>query len=136
MITIGSILFRGRKTRRKERVYLQFGLGKKAPLFAHHLLVDTSTKRKKKKGHKTILNHAAADQRRKKRERRRKKEEKKRKKKKQRRVSPALTSPDLALLNLARSRRRPTVCFFVFFQPWVSQPHLAVTVPGFFLVLG
>jgi hypothetical protein len=85
-------------------VYLQFGLGKKASLFAHHLLVDTSAKRKKKKKHKTILNHAAADQRRKKRERRRKKEEKKRKKKEQRRVSPALTSSDLAGARLAESR--------------------------------
>jgi hypothetical protein len=90
--------------------------------------------------HKTILNHAAADQRRKKRERRRKKEEKKRKKKEQRRVSPALTSPDLAGARLAGSHwvspETHGLFVFFFFLPWVSQPHLAVAVPGFFLVLG
>jgi hypothetical protein len=109
IIIVAIVLLSSYRSGKLQRVYLQFGFGKKASLFAHHLLVDTSTKRKKRK-HKTILNHVAADQRRKKRERRRKKEEKKRKKKEQHKVSPALALPDLA-----GSRRRPTVCFFVFF---------------------
>jgi hypothetical protein len=132
-----------------ERVYLQFGLSKKASLFAHHLLVDTSAKRKKKK---EAQNHfEPCSSRSKKKEKRKKKEEGRRRNSAgSRRISPALASPDLA-----GSRRRPTVCFFVFvcflfcfvlffsfvfvfffFRPWVSQPHLAVAVPRFFLVLG
>jgi hypothetical protein len=91
------------------------------------------------------LNHAAADQRRKKRERRRKKDEKKRKKKEQRRVSPALTSPDLAGARLAGSRwvSPETHGLFVclFFFPIVglaASPHRRRPwfFLGFFLVLG
>jgi hypothetical protein len=79
------------------------------------------------------LNHAAADQRIKKRERRRKKEEKKRKKKEHRRVSPALTSPDLAGARFAGSclvSPETHGLFFCFFFPGRGSRSLTSPSPS------
>jgi hypothetical protein len=86
--------------------------------------------------HKIILNHAAADQRRKKKEEGRKKE-------KGEGTAQGLAGAHLAGARLTGSRwvsPETHDLFFFFFRPWVSQPHLAVTVAvavsGFLLVLG
>jgi hypothetical protein len=66
----------------------------------------------------------------------RKEKEEGRKKRERRRNSAGSRrrSPRRISLDLAGDPR--FVFLFFFFQPWVSQPHLALAVPGFFLVLG